>query len=57
MSLHESQMKTQGYLNLVTSKAKYIGATIGVDYAIGLWTNDPVKVDSLNVLGSSRNYK
>ncbi|MEI8130159.1 MAG: PIG-L family deacetylase [bacterium] len=57
MNLHESQMKTRGYINLVTSKAKYLGATVGVDYAIGLWVNDSVMVDTLEALGSSRKYK
>lgn len=56
MSLHESQMKTRGYLNLVTSKAQYVGASVGVKYAIGLWANDPVRVESLSHLRSSRNY-
>ena len=50
-------MKTRGYINLVTSKAKYLGATVGVDYAIGLWVNDSVMVDTLEALGSSRKYK
>ena len=57
MEKHESQMKTRGYINLVSSKAKYMGATIGVDYAIPLWTNDPVHVNSLGELGSSRKYR
>ena len=57
MQKHESQMKTRGYINLVSSKAKYMGATIGVDYAIPLWTNDPVTIDSITELGSSRKYR
>jgi LmbE family N-acetylglucosaminyl deacetylase len=57
MNLHTSQMKTRGYIDLVTNKAKYFGSTIGVEYAVPLWTNDPVTVDSLASLGSSRKYK
>ena len=57
MELHKSQMKTRGYINLVGSKAKYLGATIGVEYAVALWVNDPVTIDSITELGSSRKYK
>ncbi len=57
MSMHASQMKTRAYLNLVESKAKYVGATMGVEYAIPLWTNDPVRVENLADLGSSRKYQ
>jgi len=57
MLAHTSQMKTRGYLNLVNSKAVALGASIGVKYAIGLWTNDPVRLDNLSDLSlSSRNY-
>jgi bacillithiol biosynthesis deacetylase BshB1 len=56
MQMHKSQMKTKGYLNLVSSKARFFGASIGVEYAVGLWVSDPVRVDSLSDLGSSRNY-
>lgn len=57
MSEHKSQMKTKAYLHLVTAKASYTGSTVGVKYAIGLWTNDPVRVDHLSDLKlSSRNY-
>ncbi len=57
MSLHKSQMKTKGYLNLVSSKAKYIGSSIGVEYALGLWVNDPIQLSSISSIDkSSRNY-
>lgn len=57
MSLHRSQMKTKGYLNLVGSKARAFGASIGVLYAIPLWTNDPIQVDALSdLILSSRKY-
>lgn len=58
MQLHKSQMKTKGYINLVSSKAKYWGSSIGVEYAAGLWVNDPIRLESLSSLDvSSRNYK
>lgn len=57
MKIHESQMKTKSYLNLVTTKAAALGASLGVAYATGLWVNEPVRVDHLSDLSlSSRNY-
>ena len=57
MSLHTSQMKTKSYLNLVSTKAAALGAVVGVKYATGLWTNDPISVEHLTDLTkSSRNY-
>ena len=57
MTTHKSQMKTRSYLNLVSSKTKYVGSTIGVEYAIPLWVNDPITIESITMLGSSRKYK
>jgi bacillithiol biosynthesis deacetylase BshB1 len=56
MKLHKSQMKTRSYLDMVSSKAKYLGATMGVAYATPLWVNDPVHVETLSDLSSSRKY-
>jgi len=57
MQAHTSQMKTRDYLNLVNSKSSYTGSQVGVKYAIGLWANDPIRVDYLSDFGlSSRNY-
>ncbi len=57
MQAHQSQMQTKGYLNLVSTKAAAWGASIGVKYAIGLWTNDPIRIHNLTDLSlSSRNY-
>ena len=57
MSCHKSQMQTKAYLNLVNSKAAYLGTSVGVSYAIGLWANDPIRVDAISDLSlSSRNY-
>ena len=54
---HKSQMKTKGYLNLVETRARALGATIGVSSAVGLWVNEPVRVRRLSDLTlSSRNY-
>jgi len=57
MSAHKSQMKTKSYHDLVFSKFIAMGASIGVKLAIGLWTNDPIRIDQLSDLNlSSRNY-
>jgi LmbE family N-acetylglucosaminyl deacetylase len=57
MQAHKTQMKTKSYVNLVTTKSAAWGASIGVEHAIGLWTNDPIRVDHISDLSlSSRNY-
>ena len=53
---HASQMKTRAYPELVTARSRAWGAAIGVDYAIGLWLNDPVRVGSLTDLSLSSRY-
>lgn len=53
---HKSQMKTRNYLDLVMSRARTIGAAIGVEYAIGLWLNDPIRIGSLGDLPLSSRY-
>jgi bacillithiol biosynthesis deacetylase BshB1 len=47
---HKSQMRTRNYLDLVMLRARTLGAAIGVEYAVGLWLNDPVRVGSLGDL-------
>ncbi len=56
MSMHESQMKTRNYIDMITSRAQAYGASIGVKYATVLWANDPVSVEHISDLGSSRNF-
>ncbi|MEO5926523.1 MAG: PIG-L family deacetylase [Bryobacteraceae bacterium] len=54
---HASQMKTRSYPELVTARSRAWGAAIGVEHAIGLWPNDPVRVNSLSELTlSSRHF-
>jgi N-acetylglucosamine malate deacetylase 1 len=54
---HKSQMKTKGYLDLVMARARSLGSAIGVSIAMGLWVNDPVRLNSLSDLTlSSRNF-
>jgi bacillithiol biosynthesis deacetylase BshB1 len=57
MSCHATQMKTKAYLHLVQSRARFLGAAIGVAAAVGLWVNDPVRLRSLSdLVWSSRHY-
>jgi N-acetylglucosamine malate deacetylase 1 len=53
---HKSQMKTRNYADLVLSRSRAIGASIGVEYAIGLWPSDPIRVASLADLPLSSRY-
>lgn len=54
---HQSQMKTRGYLELVKARARSLGASIGCDSAVGLWVNDPIRLNALSDLTlSSRNF-
>jgi N-acetylglucosamine malate deacetylase 1 len=53
---HKSQMRTRNYLDLVMSRARTLGAAVGVEYAVGLWLNDPVRVGSLGDLPLSSRY-
>ena len=53
---HRSQMKSRNYLDLVISRARTLGAAIGVEYAVGLWPNDPIRVGSLADLPLSSRY-
>jgi LmbE family N-acetylglucosaminyl deacetylase len=56
MECHRSQMATRNYVDLVTARARATGAAIGTSYAVGLWTNDPLRVASLADLPLSARY-
>jgi hypothetical protein len=49
-------MRTRNYADLVLSRARATGAAIGVDYAIGLWLSDPIRVGSLADIPLSSRY-
>jgi bacillithiol biosynthesis deacetylase BshB1 len=53
---HHSQMKTRNYMDLVMSRARTLGAVLGVEYAAGLWLNDPIRVESLGDIPLSSRY-
>ncbi len=57
MNAHASQMKSKKYLEMITSWSKALGSAIGTDYALGLKTNEPIRLDNISDLNlSSRNY-
>ena len=57
MMCHKTQMKTRAYIELVRARARFLGSAIGTYSAIGLWVNDPIRLESISALTlSSRNY-
>jgi N-acetylglucosamine malate deacetylase 1 len=57
MRCHETQMKTKGYIDLKKAAARMLGMAIGCEYAVGLYVNDPVRLENLSDLTlSSRNF-
>lgn len=57
INAHKSQTDTVNYPELVLTKARALGVSIGVKYALGLWANDPIRLDFLSdITKSSRNY-
>ncbi len=57
MRCHDSQVKSRSYLDLQMTAAHLLGLTIGVEHAIGLFTNDPIRLQRLSdITLSSRNF-
>ncbi len=57
MQFHASQMQTRAYVDLRLTGARNLGLSIGVEYAAGLYANDPVRVAALSDLSlSSRHF-
>ncbi len=57
MNCHGSQTAEKKYVELQKSSARLLGLTIGVEYAAGLFTNDPIRLKHLSDLAlSSRNF-
>jgi LmbE family N-acetylglucosaminyl deacetylase len=54
---HKTQIENRAYLDLVNARARSLGASIGAGYAVGLWCNDPIRLNALSDLKlSSRNF-
>ena len=57
MNCHGSQVTAKSYVDLQMSAARLLGLTIGAEYAAGLFTNDPVRLENLSDLTQSpRNF-
>jgi hypothetical protein len=57
MLLHASQLQSRNYVDLRMSAARNLGLSIGVEYAAGLYVNDPIRVGALSDLTlSSRHF-
>ena len=56
MRCHHSQVSNRNYVDLQLAGARALGAAIGVGYAVGLWTNDPVRLEFLSDLTLSSRY-
>jgi len=53
MKCHQSQLKTLDYLELQNTRARLLGIEIGTEYAMRLFTEDPVRVAALSELSLS----
>jgi bacillithiol biosynthesis deacetylase BshB1 len=57
MNCHESQVQSKGYIELQKTGARLLGQTIGVEYALGLFSNDPLHLGTISDIKlSSRNF-
>jgi bacillithiol biosynthesis deacetylase BshB1 len=57
MNCHESQVQSKGYIDLQKTGARLLGLTIGTEYALGLFANDPIRVENVSdIRHSSRNF-
>jgi len=53
MECHVTQMRTRNYIDLQLARARVLGAEIGVEYAMAVWANDPVRLEGLTDLALS----
>jgi LmbE family N-acetylglucosaminyl deacetylase len=57
MRCHGSQMRTRDYIEMLTARARLLGTQVGVDHAMAVWANDPVRLSGLSDLrGSGRRF-
>ncbi len=50
MEAHASQARTRNYVELQLLRARLLGARAGVQYAMALYPNDPIVIDSLRTV-------
>jgi bacillithiol biosynthesis deacetylase BshB1 len=57
MRCHKSQVTNKAYIDLQKTGARLLGLTIGAEYALGLFANDPVRLEGISdVKLSSRSF-
>lgn len=56
MRCHETQLRAKGYFDLQMSAARVLGLSAGVEYAIGLLVNDPIRVESVSGIVGARTF-
>jgi bacillithiol biosynthesis deacetylase BshB1 len=57
MNCHASQVKSKGYIELQMTGARLLGLTVGVEHALGLFANDPLRLEKISDMKlSSRNF-
>jgi bacillithiol biosynthesis deacetylase BshB1 len=57
MNCHASQVMSKGYIDLQKTGARLLGLTIGTEYALGLFANDPLRLETVSeVKVSSRTF-
>ena len=53
MAAHASQARTRRYVELQLTRARLYGLRCGVEHAIALFPNDPLRFNSLEQLGGA----
>lgn len=57
MNAHASQLSSRNYVELQIARARVLGERAGVEYAMALYSNDPLMVESLDSAGKgARRY-
>jgi LmbE family N-acetylglucosaminyl deacetylase len=57
MQCHVSQMRTRDYVEMLATRARLLGMQVGVEHAMAVWANDPVRLTGLSDLrGSGRRF-
>jgi len=53
MRCHASQMQTRDYVEMLATRARLLGMQVGVEHAMAVWANDPVRLAALRDLRAS----
>jgi hypothetical protein len=57
MNCHGTQVSSRSYIDLQMTATRLLGLSVGVEHAMGLYANDPLRLDALSdIMLSSRNF-